>query len=453
MKIIRNIVSVVAVFALITGACPVAAVTFQQVPTAGGQPSSGQPVVTGQSNGSPSSGGGVSGQGGIVRDNSATLSRSAANQVGEAYRDMSLTAVEAYVDLSNFIYADPDKTSDQEMEIRYDRCMESLDDLEKKAKRVNQAVDMVRITSMPLVRGEMAFLLDLLAATPAEASLAPGTGSYSVNQRGMLGKLSNISRTVGKRVGQLKKGLPSSKVNTEAVREQVGRWLSAVKAGAGVIAGAATFVGGVTLVVTATPVGIAVGIPLAVGGLLGGVDSILTGTEDMQSVSTDDLGYEMLPPDSPERKAIAKGAKIGNYISIVTSAKSAGEFVTSVLQAPGEAMEAAGVVGSPVAKALGNMIADSPPSTGSGIAGGSAELAGPEPPLCPGTYIGAPGMKPGHIDKPTSSYKKVKKAISDYRPGFGRAPSGKDWWEAIWDATGANDGGEGEGSGGCGCGH
>lgn len=452
MKVTGKIVSVLLILSLFFGTLPADAVTFQQVPTGGGTATSSQPVVTGQSFGAAAPGG-ASRSGEIARDTSPPLRRSAANQIGEAYRDMSLVAVEAHVDLSNFIYADPAKTSEAEMELRYERCMKSLDDLEKKARRVDQAVEMARIAAVPLMPGEMQALVDLLWASPAYAGYAPRSGSYSMNQTGMFSPLKQISAKITQRVKQIKKSLPSPKVNTEALREQVGRWLSAVKAGAGVIAGAATFTAGVSLVVTATPLGIAVGIPLAIGGIFGGADAIITGTEDMQSVSTDDLGYEMMPPDSPERKFIAKGAKIGNYISIITSTKSAGEFITSVLQAPNEAAEAAEVVGTPIGNALGEMLSgEGGPSGGTGVAGGSVELAGPEPPLCPGTYIGPPGMKPGKIDKPTKSYEKIKKAVSGYKPGFGRGPHGKNWWEAIWDATGANDGGGGEG-GGCGCGH
>ena len=355
-----KIVHVLLILSLLFGTVPADAVTFQQVPTGGGTATSSQPVVTGQSYGAAAPGE-ASRSGNITRDTSPPLRRSAANQIGEAYREMALVAVEAHVDLSNFIYADPAKTSETEMELRYERCMKSLDDLEKKARRVDQAVEMARIAAVPLLPGEMQALVDLLYATPAYAGYAPRSGSYSMNQTGMFSPLKQISAKITQR-------------------------LCAVKAGAGVMAGAATFTAGVTLVVTATPLGIAVGIPLAIGGVLGGADAIITGTEDMQSVSTDDLGYEMMPSDSPERKMIAKGAKIGNYISIVTSTKSAGEFITSVLQAPNEAAEAAELVGTPLGNALGEMLSgQGGSSSGTGVAGGSAELAGPEPPLCPGT--------------------------------------------------------------------
>lgn len=448
MKVTGRIVSVFLSISLLISAIPAGAVTFQQVSSEGGTAISTQPAVTGQGGGTVVSGG-ASQSKEIARDNSPALSRSASNEIGKAYREMALVAVEAHVDLSNFIYADPDKTPEEEMEVRYERCMRSLDDLDKKARRVDQAITMARIAAAPLPRGGMQALLEVFfPASPAYAAYAPQGLSYGVNQTGILNPLKQISVKVSQRVKQIQKSLPSPKVDTEALREQVGRWLSAVKAGAGVVAGAATFTAGATLVVTATPLGIAVGIPLAIGGVMGGADAIITGTEDMQSVSTDDLGYEITPSDSTERDVIAKGAKIGNYISIVTSTKSAGEFITSVLQAPNEAVEAAEIVGTPIGNAIEDMISE---SGGSGVSNGTAILAGPEPPLCPGTYIGTPGMKPGKIDKVTKSYEDIKKVISTRKPGYGLGPGGKNWWEAIWEATGANvGGGEGGGnSGGC----
>lgn len=435
------------VFLSLILAVPSGAVTFHQVPAGGGAP---LPVQT--SPGAVTGGGSspTAGSGGIMRDRSAPLSRSAAQRVGEAYREMALAAVEAYAGLSAFVYADGSLTSAGEMEARYSLAMRGLDEAERRARRLGQEVQLVELSGVPLSLEELACLWRYLAADPAFAAYAP-SGTYGINQKGMLGSLSNLSRNVADRAGTLKRSLPSPQIDTEAVRDQVGRWLSAMKAAAGVIAGGATFIAGAGLVVTATPLGIAVGIPLAIGGVLAGADAIVTGTEDMADVSGQDPGYEMVARDSQARKNLATGAKVGNYLSIVTSTNSAGNFVTAVLQAPNEVMEA----GEAVTNVLGEMVgAGEGPSRGTGVAGGTVEILD-TPPLCPGHYIGVPGMKPGQVDlpEPNDAFKKVERNISDYRPGFGRAPSGKEWWHAFWGETQEGGGGDGGGGGGsCGCG-